>query len=92
MDYKEQLTGYLSSCDGKACDVFYEIYSIIGSLKAIEQPLAVRFMCENVFKIDSDYFERVMLRESNGMNKGELYELCHQRGALRKAEGRRSKL
>ena len=59
MDYKEQLTGYLSSCDGKACDVFYEIYSIIGSLKAIEQPLAVRFMCENVFKIDSDYSKRI---------------------------------
>lgn len=25
-------------------------------------------------KIDNDYFERVMLRESNGMNKGELYD------------------
>lgn len=59
MNYQEILIKYLSVCSGTVSDVFFELYGIIDSLEKAEQPLAVRFMCENIFKTDSDSSHKI---------------------------------
>lgn len=59
MNYQEILIKYLSVCSGTVSDVFFELYGIIDSLEKAEQPFAVRFMCENIFKTDSDSSHKI---------------------------------
>ncbi len=59
MEYKKKLTDFLSTCSGKVSNVFFEIYKIIDSLDQKEQPLALMFVCENIFKIDTDSSDRI---------------------------------
>lgn len=62
MNYKERLYNYFSTCSGKISDVFYEVYDIIISLEETEQPLAVRFTCENIFNVRSDLSHEIKKR------------------------------
>lgn len=54
MKYEDVLVKFLSTCDGKILDVFYEIYSLINQMEQDEQSAAIMFLCENAFKIKSD--------------------------------------
>ena len=62
MDYQERLHQFFSVCSGKVSDVFYELYDIIISFDNEEQPLAVRYACENVFNVESDSTYRIEKR------------------------------
>lgn len=59
MEFEKKIYNFFSTCDGKIMNVFFNAYSIIVSLEENEQPLAVRFLCENVFSIKSDNSNRI---------------------------------
>jgi len=59
MKYEKLIHDFLSVCDGRISNVFYELYSIVDSLDEAEQPAAVMYVCENAYRIESDYSYRI---------------------------------
>lgn len=62
MDYKQRLEEYLSTCQGRVIDVFYEIYQIIKSYDAQVQPEIMATLFCVLEDIDSD--ESVPVKKS----------------------------
>ena len=59
MKYEERLSEFLSTCDGKVRNVFFDIYCILESIESANQPAALMFVCENAFKMKSDSSRRI---------------------------------
>lgn len=59
MNYEKILYQYLSTCDGIIRNVFFNLYTIVETLEKKEQPAAVKYICENAFKIESDNSYRI---------------------------------
>lgn len=54
MDYQNKIFQLLSTGAGTVRDVYYEVYKIIEALDDEDQGKAVRFVCENSSKIQTD--------------------------------------
>ncbi|MBQ6160216.1 MAG: hypothetical protein IJK24_04650 [Oscillospiraceae bacterium] len=51
----ELIDNYLKVCSGKAIDVFYELYQFVEPLDFAKQASAIKYICEKVEEIDSDF-------------------------------------
>lgn len=50
----EKIREYLSKCEGLLTDVLYDVYSIVMSYDPEYQAEALMYVCENIYKIESD--------------------------------------
>lgn len=54
MSYKKRINDYLSKCAGTVYDVVYDLYTIIETCDESDQVDAFKYICENIYNIESD--------------------------------------